>query len=128
MNVMNLTTEKFEETIKQNDIVILDFWAEWCGPCKQFAPVFEAAAEKYDNILFAKVNVEEQEALAGLFQVRSIPTLVFMREEIVLYSNPGALPANSFEEVIQQVLELDMKQVHKDKAKAEAEAAPEQKA
>ncbi len=128
MNVMNLTTEKFEETIKQNDIVILDFWAEWCGPCKQFAPVFEAAAEKYDNILFAKVNVEEQEALAGLFQVRSIPTLVFMREEIVLYSNPGALPANSFEEVIQQVLELDMKQVHKDKAKAEAEAAAEEKA
>lgn len=118
MSVINLTTETFEPTITSNDMVILDFWAEWCGPCKQFAPTFEAASEKFPDIVFAKINIEEQQELANSFQVRSIPTLVFMRDEIIIFSNPGALPANNFEEAIKQLVDLDMQQVHKDLAEA----------
>lgn len=114
MAVLNLTTEQFEDTIENNEIVIFDFWAEWCGPCKQFAPIFESVSEKYPEIVFAKVNVEEQQELAGMFQVRSIPTIVFMREKIVVFSNPGLIPENNFEEGIKQLLDLDMAQVKKD--------------
>lgn len=119
MAVINLKTEQFEETITNNDMVIFDFWAEWCGPCKQFGPVFEEISEKYPNITFCKVNVEEEE-LAGMFQVRSIPTLVFMREKIVVFSNPGAIPGNALEEAIGQLVDLDMAKVHADLAEAQA--------
>ncbi|GKT11262.1 MAG: thioredoxin 1 [Thiomicrorhabdus sp.] len=98
MAVINLTMGQLKETIAQNEIVVFDFWAEWCKPCKQFGPIFESASEKYPNITFCKVNIEEQEELAGLFQVRSIPTIAFMRKEIVVFSNPGAIPAGAFEE------------------------------
>lgn len=121
MSVINLKTDQFEETIENNDIVIFDFWAEWCGPCKQFAPVFEETSEKHPDIAFCKVNVEEEEQLAGMFQVRSIPTLVFMREKIVVFSNPGAIPGNALEEGIKQLKELDMAQVRKDVEAAQAE-------
>ncbi len=121
MAVIDLTAAQFEETISNNEIVIFDFWAEWCGPCKQFAPVFEEISEKHPNIVFAKVNVEEEQELAGMFQVRSIPTLVFMREKIVVFSNPGAIPGSALEEGIKQLNELDMEQVHKDLAKAQEE-------
>lgn len=121
MAVVDLTADQFEDTIANNDIVIFDFWAEWCGPCKQFGPVFEEISEKHEDIVFAKVNVEEQQELAGMFQVRSIPTLVFMREKIVVFSNPGAIPGNALEEGIKQLRELDMEQVHADLAKAQAE-------
>ncbi|MDG6773200.1 thioredoxin [Thiomicrorhabdus sp. ZW0627] len=119
MAVVNLTTAEFEETINNNEIVIFDFWAEWCGPCKQFGPIFEEISEKHPEIVFAKVNVEEEQELAGMFQVRSIPTLVFMREKIVVFSNPGAIPGSALEEGIQQLLDLDMEQVHKDLAEAQ---------
>lgn len=119
MAAINLTAAEFEETINNNEIVIFDFWAEWCGPCKQFAPVFEEVSEKHPEIVFAKVNVEEEQELAGMFQVRSIPTLVFMREKIVVFSNPGAIPGSALEEGIKQLLELDMEKVHKDLAEAQ---------
>ena len=121
MAVIDLKTEQFEETIEKNDIVIFDFWAEWCGPCKQFGPVFKEISEKHEDIAFCKVNVEEEEQLAGMFQVRSIPTLVFMREKVVVFSNPGAIPGNALEEGIKQLRDLDMEQVHKDIAKAQEE-------
>uniref|UniRef100_Q31FU3 Thioredoxin n=1 Tax=Hydrogenovibrio crunogenus (strain DSM 25203 / XCL-2) TaxID=317025 RepID=Q31FU3_HYDCU len=123
MSVIDLKVEDFESTIENNDIVILDFWAEWCGPCKQFAPTFEAVSEKHPDIVFAKVNVEEQQDLAGMFQVRSIPTLVFMREKIVVFSNPGVIPESNFEEGIAQLKELDMEKVRQDLAKAQEENA-----
>ncbi|QBZ83405.1 Putative thioredoxin 2 [Hydrogenovibrio crunogenus] len=123
MSVIDLKVENFESTIENNDIVILDFWAEWCGPCKQFAPTFEAVSEKHPDIVFAKVNVEEQQDLAGMFQVRSIPTLVFMREKIVVFSNPGVIPESNFEEGIAQLKELDMEKVRQDLAKAQEENA-----
>lgn len=121
MPVVNLTAEEFESTIENNEMVILDFWAEWCGPCKQFGPIFEAVSEKHPDIVFAKVNVEEQQELAGMFQVRSIPTLVFMREKIVVYSNPGLIPEGDFEKGIEQLKSLNMKEVHADVAKSQAE-------
>lgn len=121
MSVINLKTADFETTIENNDIVIFDFWAEWCGPCKQFGPVFEEISANHPDIAFCKVNVEEEEQLAAMFQVRSIPTLVFMREKIVVFSNPGAIPGNALEEGIKQLKELDMEQVHKDVAAAQAQ-------
>lgn len=122
MATINLTAAEFDDTIKNNEIVIFDFWAEWCGPCKQFGPIFEAVSEKNPDIVFAKVNVEEEQELAGMFQVRSIPTLVFMRDNVVVFSNPGLLPESNFEEGIQQLRDLDMAQVHKDVAEQQAQA------
>lgn len=119
MAVINLTAAQFEQTIENNDMVIFDFWAEWCGPCKQFGPIFEAVAEKHPDIVFAKVNVEEEQELAGMFQVRSIPMLALMREKVVVYANPGAIPANNLEEAIQQLRDLDMEKVHQDVAETQ---------
>ena len=119
MAVINLTSAEFENTISNNDMVIFDFWAEWCVPCKQFGPIFEEVSEKHPDIVFAKVNVEEEQELAGMFQVRSIPTIALMREQVVVYANPGALPASNLEEAIQQLRDLDMNQVREDIAKAQ---------
>lgn len=119
MAVINLTLAQFDETINNNDMVILDFWAEWCGPCKQFGPVFEEVSEKHPDIVFAKVNVEEEQELAGMFQVRSIPTIALMREKVVVYANPGAIPASNLEEAIEQLRGLDMQKVHEDVAKSQ---------
>lgn len=119
MAVINLTLAQFDETINNNDMVILDFWAEWCGPCKQFGPVFEEVSEKHPDIVFAKVNVEEEQELAGMFQVRSIPTIALMREKVVVYANPGAIPGSNLEEAIEQLRGLDMQKVHEDVAKAQ---------
>lgn len=114
MAIIDLKTDKFEETINNNDIVVFDFWAEWCEPCKQFGPVFEEISNKYPNIAFCKINVEEEQELANMFQVRSIPTLMFMREKVVVFSNPGTIPGSALEEGIEQLLELDMAQVRAD--------------
>ncbi len=123
MPTVELTKDNFEETILNNDIVFVDFWAEWCGPCRMFAPTFEAAAEKHPDIVFGKVDTEAQPELAGYFQIRSIPTLMVFREKVVLFSQPGALPAPAFDDLIGQVLAVDMDEVHKSIAEQqEAEA------
>ena len=117
MAVLELNEDNFEDTILSNDFVVLDFWAPWCGPCRGFAPVFEAASEKYPHIAFAKVNTEEQQALAAHFQIRSIPTLMIFREKVIIYSQAGALPAGAFDDLLTRAGEVDMAQVHAEIAK-----------
>lgn len=114
MAAIELNKDNFETTISSNDVVIVDFWAPWCGPCRGFAPIYEAASENHPNIIFAKVNTEEQQELAGYFQIRSIPTLMVFREQVILYSEAGSLPASALDALIDQVMGLDMAQVHKD--------------
>jgi thioredoxin 1 len=123
MATMQLTTENFEQTILENDIVLVDFWASWCGPCRQFGPVFEEASEKNADLVFTKVDTEDQQQLAGTFNIMSIPTLMVFREQVLVFSQPGALPAESLENLIEQVRALDMDEVHKAVAAHEAEHA-----
>lgn len=120
MAAIELDKDNFESTILNNDVVIIDFWAPWCGPCRGFAPIFEAASEKHPNIVFAKVNTEDQQELAASFQIRSIPTLMVFREKVILYSEAGSLPAQALDSLIDQVMGLDMAQVHKDIADQQA--------
>ncbi|MEW6613801.1 MAG: thioredoxin [Pseudomonadota bacterium] len=121
MATVELTKDNFEEVITGNDMIIVDFWAPWCAPCRSFAPTYEAASEKFPDVVFAKVNTEEEQELAGYFQILSIPTLMIFREKVILFSQPGALPASALEQVITQARELDMAQVHKDIAEQQAQ-------
>lgn len=114
MATIELTEANFEKTITDNNIVIVDFWAPWCAPCRNFAPVYESISEKHPEVVFAKVNTEEERALGGQFQIRSIPTLMIFREQIIIFSQAGSLPANAFEEVIGKAKELDMEMVRKE--------------
>ncbi|HWA12709.1 MAG TPA: thioredoxin [Burkholderiales bacterium] len=123
MSTVTLTKDNFEQVVTGNDTVIVDFWAPWCGPCRSFAPTFEAASEKHPGVVFAKVNTEEEPELAGSFNIRSIPTLMVFREKVILFSQPGALPASALETVIQKSQELDMQEVHRQIAEEEAAAA-----
>ena len=109
-----LTKDTFEQAVTGNDIVIVDFWAPWCGPCRAFAPTYETTSEKYPGVVFAKVNTEDEPELAGHFDIRSIPTLMVFREKVLLFSQPGALPASALESIIRKVQELDMAEVHRD--------------
>jgi thioredoxin len=118
---VEITKDNFEEVITKNAMVILDFWASWCGPCKAFAPAFEAASEKYPDVVFGKVNTEEQQELAGHFQIRSIPNVMLFREQVVLFSQPGAMPAAGIDGVIEQAKALDMDKIRAEIAEAEAQ-------
>jgi thioredoxin 1 len=119
MATVELTLESFEGSINGNDIVLVDFWAPWCGPCRQFAPVYESMSERYPEVVFAKVNTEEQRELAHHFQIRSIPTLMVFREQIIVFAQPGALPPAALADIVEKVRALDMEQVRKDIAEAQ---------
>jgi thioredoxin 1 len=119
---VDLTKDNFDEVAAGSNFMIIDFWAPWCGPCKQFGPIFEETATRYTDITFAKVNTEEEQELAGHFQIRSIPTLMIMRDQIVIYSQPGALMGGQFEQLIEKARELDMEEVRKQVAEQQAAA------
>ncbi len=116
MATINLTKDTFEETILKNDTVFVDFWAEWCGPCRAFGPVFEKLSEQHPDIVFGKVDTEAEQELAGYFQIRSIPTLMAFKDKIGVYSQPGALPEDSLADLIEQINGLDMDEVRKEMA------------
>ena len=113
MATIEATQENFESLIASNKIAMVDFWAPWCGPCRSFAPVFEATAAKHPDVAFVKVNTEEQQTLAGSFGIRSIPTLMIFREQIIIYAQPGALPAQALEQLLEKARALDMDEVRR---------------
>ena len=113
MAVIELTSDNFDQVVTGNDMVIIDFWAPWCGPCRSFAPVFEAASAKHPDVVFAKVNSDEQQELSGQFGIRSIPTLMVFRQQVILFSEPGAMSGRDLDGVVEQARTLDMDEVRR---------------
>ncbi len=113
MAVVELTKDNFEEVVTNNEFVIVDFWAPWCGPCRSFAPTYEKVSEDHPDIVFAKVNTEDEQEIAGHFQIRSIPTLMIFRQKIIIFSEAGALPESAFRELVTKAGELDMDEVRR---------------
>lgn len=125
MATIDLNQQNFAETVNNKDMVIVDFWAPWCGPCRSFAPVYEQISERYPDITFAKVNTEDEQALGGHFQIRSIPTLMIFREQIIIFMQPGALPGAALEQIIEKAKSLDMDQVRREIAEQQQSQSPE---
>jgi thioredoxin 1 len=121
---VELTEANFEETLNDNDIVLVDWWASWCGPCRMFAPIFEEAAERHDDITFAKIDTEAQQQLAASAGIMSIPTLMVFRENVLVFNQAGALPQAALEDLISQVRDLDMEEVHTRRRSARASPGP----
>jgi thioredoxin 1 len=113
MAVVELSKDNFEQTVQDNAFVIVDFWAPWCGPCRSFAPVYEKVSEDHDDIVFAKVNTEDEQEIGAHFQIRSIPTLMIFRDQIIIFAQPGALPEGAFRQLLQKAQELDMAEVRR---------------
>ncbi|HEC06661.1 thioredoxin [Thiolapillus sp.] len=122
MAVLELNKDNFEDTINNNSFVIIDFWAPWCGPCKSFAPTYEKVSEDFPDVVFSKINTEDEQEIAAHFQIRSIPTLMIFRDQIIIYSEAGALPEGSFRQLVEQASSLDMDDVRKQIAESEAGA------
>jgi thioredoxin len=120
---VDLTKDNFEQTVNENVMVIIDFWAPWCGPCRGFAPVYEEASRGHPDVIFAKVNTDEEQELAASFGIRSIPTLMVFREKVILFQQAGALPGNALEQVISQAKALDMAKVHQEIAAQQSQTA-----
>ena len=123
MATVELTQTNFEDTINNNDIVLIDFWAHWCGPCRSFAPTYDQVSQKYPSVVFAKVNTEQEQVLARNFNILSIPTLMIFREQIIIFSQAGSLSAPALEEVVNKALALDMDRVREEIAKQERASA-----
>jgi len=123
MATVELNKENFESTIRDNNMVIIDFWAPWCGPCRGFAPIYEQASETHADVVFAKLNTDEEQEIAAAFNIRSIPTLMVFRENVILFQQAGALPASALDSVISQAKALDMAEVHKEVAARETDGA-----